>query len=610
MRWGARTLGLALVTAVVTAAPAAAQRLPDGFFPESLARASDGTLFAGSVVVGTIVRIPPGGAAAEPFVAAGTGGLMSVEGLHVDDVNGLLYACSADLGVARTPKTETALLAFDLGSGLLRGRWPLPDGGFCNDIAPAADGRLYLSDTLKPRVLRFDPRAGLIETWAWHPLLGGAAFNGNGIIVDGAALYLTTFSDGRLLRVPIGADGRAGTPEQVILPRPLAGADALRRLGPDQLLLFENDISGGNGRVTRIDVDGDHARLTVLAEGLAEPTSGVVAGNQVIVLPSQFRKVFGAERGQAPGAFALARIDLPKGVAASIDLPDGFRYPNGIAVTADGTLFVGSVTAGTIVRQRRGGPWEPWFDGNADVFAGTALRLDAGRGLLWLASPDFLAEGRPARPHRVAAIDIATRRVVRSLAMPDRGFGNDIAIEPGGAMLMTDSYNGRLLRLPPGGDAFEIVIEDARLKGPDGTGIGAAGIALAADRRIILGNYGTGLLFVLENGMLRTFDLPRAIVNPDGLALTAAGDLILLEGDAAGGNGRVHRIRDPFAPGRRVLELIADGLESPVNLTVQLDGVVWVTEARIRHRLLPSANLPVPDRFRVLHVDIGEGATR
>jgi hypothetical protein len=284
--------------------------LPNGFFPESIVVARDHTIYAGSAVEGSIVRIAPGKRASEDFIPAGAGGLMSVQGLLVDDAAGRLYACTADLGVAKTPKTDSALVAFHLATGAFIKRWPLPEGGFCNDIARAPQNNLLISDTAKPRLLHFDLRTEQLSVWIEHPLLGGAAFNGNGIAVDGNSVYLDTFADGRLLRVPLLANGRAGVPVEVVLPRPLAGADALRILSPGRLLVFENDIGGGHGQVSVIDVRKETATLETVAAGLAEPVSGALVGKQLIVVESQFRKLFGDGKGQVPAPFAMRAVDI------------------------------------------------------------------------------------------------------------------------------------------------------------------------------------------------------------------------------------------------------------------------------------------------------------
>jgi hypothetical protein len=46
------------------------------------------------------------------------------------------------------------------------------------------------------------------------------------------------------------------------------------------------------------------------------------------------------------------------------------------------------------------------------------------------------------------------------------------------------------------------------------------------------------------------------------------------------------------------IETLASGLESPVNLTIA-GQTIWITESRIRHRLLPGKEAAVPDAFFV-----------
>jgi sugar lactone lactonase YvrE len=601
---------LTLIASLVMGTSASAQRLPDGFFPESIAASRDGTLFVGSAVESTIVKVPPGADAALPFVAAGTGGLMSVQGLFADDDGGRLYVCTGDLSVARTPKQPSALLAFDLDSGALQGRWELPGGGFCNDIARSPDGLFYISDTANPRILRFDPRAGQLTVWAEHPLLGGAPYNGNGIAVDDKAVYLTTFADGRLLQTPVADDGEAGTPTQIALPRALAGADALRLLSPDRLIVFENDIPGGHGRVSLVDLAGPEPRLKTFAEGLAEPVSGVVRNGQLFVVESQFRKLFGPEKGAAPAPFQITSIALPRDrLAGVLTLPAATRYPNGIAQARDGTLYVGQVTSGRVLRKRPGQDWDVLFPGSAEIYAGSSLRLDESRGLLWGASPDFLPSA-DARPHRIFALDVRTGAVRRTLTLPDGGFGNDLALAPDGTLYVTDSRRGRIMRVRPGAHEFKLVLEDSRLAHVDG--IGASGIARAADGTLVMGNYGSGCLYVLDGAdtdwpSLRALALPRSLENPDGIAFGPDGALIVLEGAVVSGDGKVLRIADPLAPGMRTVETLLSGLESPVNLTIGQDGRAWVTEARIRHRLIGGREHDVPTSFRILEIDLETG---
>lgn len=594
------------MSVILWSSPTTAQSLPDDYYPESVTVAADGSLYVGSAVEGSIVRVSPGQQSAEPFVEPGANGLMSVQGLLADDTSQNIWVCTADLGVAKTTKSESALLAFDLVSGQAKGRWPLPGGGFCNDIALAADGALLITDTTNPRVLSFDTRRRRFEVWIEHPLLGGAAFNGNGIAVDGKSVFISTFGDGRLIRIPIEGNGRAGTPAALQLPRPLDGGDALRVLAPGRLIVFENGLSkGGGGSVTLIHIHGKTASLSVLASGIAEPTSGVVHDGRLHVAESQFGKLFGAAKGQPAKPFRIVGLELPD-LLADILLPDGARYPNGIAHASDGTLYVGFITSGRVLRKQPGAQWETFFSGSDEIYAGTSLRLDEKRGLLWGASPDFLPGDR-ARPHRIFALDANTGAIRQTVVVPDGGFGNDIALAADGAVYLTDSKLGRVLRLPLGASAFEVVIKAPQLD-PVG-GIGVGGIALSSDgSSLIVGNYGAGRLYVIDDvtGVspgLRELRLPRLIENPDGIAFTLDGSLIVLEGAVKSGDGKVLKIKNPLTDGEQALEPFNVALESPVNLSIASDGRILITESRVRHRLIPGREKDVPAAFRIIQLN-------
>ncbi|PHJ07027.1 hypothetical protein A5N81_02160 [Pseudomonas aeruginosa] len=271
----------------------------------------------------------------------------------------------------------------------------------------------------------------------------------------------------------------------------------------------------------------------------------------------------------------------PSCAATSIVLPAGARYPNGIAHAADGTLYVGLVTSGRILRKPPGGEWETFFAGSPAIFAATALRLDEPRGLLWGNSPDFLPAGR-RRPHGVFALDLASGAVRRYLTLPGDGMGNDLAVAPDGTVYLSETRDGSLMRLRPGEPAFQVLLRDSTL---------------------LVGNFGSGAIHVVEGvatrPRLREMELPRTLENPDGMALAPDGSLIVLENAIRSGAGKVLRIAEPLAPGRRGIEVIREGLESPVNLTVTGQGCAYVSESRIRHRLLPGREGEVPARFLI-----------
>lgn len=243
---------------------------------------------------------------------------------------------------------------------------------------------------------------------------------------------------------------------------------------------------------------------------------------------------------------------------------------------------------------------ETFFAGSPAIFAATALRLDEPRGLLWGNSPDFLPAGR-RRPHGVFALDLASGAVRRYLTLPGDGMGNDLAVAPDGTVYLSETRDGSLMRLRPGEPAFQVLLRDSRLAGPGG--LGAAGIVRVDDDTLLVGNFGSGAIHVVEGvatrPRLREMELPRTLENPDGMALAPDGSLIVLENAIRSGAGKVLRIAEPLAPGRRGIEVIREGLESPVNLTVTGQGCAYVSESRIRHRLLPGREGEVPARFLI-----------
>src|SRR5689334_20289902 len=143
--------------AILTAASAFAAQpteivLPGkGIFPESITSTSDGTLIIGSLGHGNVSRIAPGKTAAEEWIKPGTGGLNGVLGVFADEKGKNLWVCSNNL---ENKGEATSVKSFDLKTGAPKGTYPLPgDNALCNDIATAANGTTYITDTRQNSVL-------------------------------------------------------------------------------------------------------------------------------------------------------------------------------------------------------------------------------------------------------------------------------------------------------------------------------------------------------------------------------------------------------------------------------------------------------------------------
>ncbi len=260
-------------------------------------------------------------------------------------------------------------------------------------------------------------------------------------------------------------------------------------------------------------------------------------------------------------------------------LPDGLVFPNGIASDADGSLYVGGVTSGQVWRRDPAGDWTILFPGSPTVYGVTSLRLDAERGVLWGASPDAAAvlgveAGREARPHRVFALDIRTGAVLGSAVVPEGGFGNDLALDGQGGVLVSDSRLGRIWRLAPDVSTWTLAASDPALD--PGNGIGPAGIARLPSGDLIVGLFGQGCLVRVRrpgpDAVVEPIMIDRAVLRPDGMAAIDDQRVVL----TLGGTGEVIVVDLGSGRTRR----LAAGLRGPVN--VDLRGfIVLVSESGI-----------------------------
>ena len=284
--------------------------IPDRSFPESLTSTDDGTLYVGSLNLGGVVRVLPGGNA-EPFIQPGAAGSRSILGVLADEVGGTLYVCSNDmtgLGISGPSDTKGAWLhTFDLASGAPKGRFPLPDNrSMSNDIAVGHDGTAYVTDSFTPNVYCLRPGSTALEVWATVPLLAPAK---NGVGLDGIAfgpdghLYVTQFIPGALFRIAV-EDGKAGAVTVLKPSRALDRPDGFRAFG-DGFLLIE-----GGGRLDRVTINGAVATIKTIQDGFVEPVGVTVVGNTAWVAVGKSSFLFGANKGRDPGPFTITPVRL------------------------------------------------------------------------------------------------------------------------------------------------------------------------------------------------------------------------------------------------------------------------------------------------------------
>ena len=234
--------------------------------PESLAAAPDGTLIVGSASTPYVYKIKPGSTTPEVFIdatsePAGT----FFFGQLVD--GSTVWSCMLTPIAGVTPVArKTYLIGSDLATGQRKLRWELPGANTtCNDMAVGPDKALYISDTGNAKIYRLPAGAQSAELWLDHRNVTGI----DGLAFLNGTLYYNSVFFNNLYRVPVDASGKAGTPVQIWMDAPVKGIDGMRVVN-GHLLQAEN----GSGKIHMLTLmDGDRAHVTVLKEGLSQPTA-------------------------------------------------------------------------------------------------------------------------------------------------------------------------------------------------------------------------------------------------------------------------------------------------------------------------------------------------
>ena len=234
--------------------------------PESLAAAPDGTLIVGSASTPFVYKIKPGSTTPEVFIDASAEGPGTFFFGQLVDGN-TVWSCLLSPVAGVTPvQRHTALIASDLATGKRKLRWDLPGANStCNDMAVGPDKALYISDTANNKIFRLAPGATSAELFTDHRNLTGI----DGLTFLNGVLYYNSVFFNNLYRIPVDANGKAGTPVQIWMDAPVKGIDGMR-VANGKIVQAEN----GSGKVHVLTLlDGDRAHVEVLKDGLSQPTA-------------------------------------------------------------------------------------------------------------------------------------------------------------------------------------------------------------------------------------------------------------------------------------------------------------------------------------------------
>jgi len=256
--------------------------------------------------------------------------------------------------------------------------------------------------------------------------------------------------------------------------------------------------SGPSGTVRVLSAD---------AAVLQRPTTAAFRGQDLWIAIGQLSVLFGSDGAKPALPFAALSLPLAGGAlgAQKIVLPGPDYYPEGTAAAADGTLYIGSIMQGRIVKVPAGSTEALSFVSKPTVKRGViGLTVDAGRQLLWFCDSNPKLEDAKKAGELVGVQLAGAKEVVRHALPPAEGkapFCNDVIVSPDGALWVTDSAVGRVFRVPaeqalqPNSAAVWAAGDEVRP--PPSGGSGANGLDWI-EGKLVVANVGRGTLVQLD----------------------------------------------------------------------------------------------------------------
>jgi len=237
--------------------------------PEDIAAGADG-IYASIWSAEQIWRVGFDGRSS-PYaqLPSGRPGMSATVGLHLEPSGELFVVYRSG-----TPEVPSGVYRVPTGGGNARLYAWTDQAGWPNDLVLDRAGNVYMTDSVGGAVFQAGPAGGEMERWMQHPLLASdlgacppahyaSALGANGIVLTSAGdLLVANSTKATVVRVPVNADGSAGTPQLYAGPdcSRLKGADGMALDAAGNLYVASNSIH----RIVRIAPGGE---VTVLESG-------------------------------------------------------------------------------------------------------------------------------------------------------------------------------------------------------------------------------------------------------------------------------------------------------------------------------------------------------
>jgi len=268
-------------------------------------------------------------------------------------------------------------------------------------------------------------------------------------------------------------------------------------------------------------------------------------------------------------------------------------FPESITSTSAGAVITGSFK-GVIFRAQPGESLaKAWIrptpeNGLQAVFG---VLADEKSNTLWVCSvPNPFERSAHPKPSAVVALDLKSGASKGIYDFPGGGTCNDIAIARDGSAYATDTPNGRLLRLPPGGKALEVFGQDEKLKGIDGlvfSGDGTLYINIVSSGALLRVGIADGRM-----GQLTELKVSQPLAGPDGFRLISGNRFLIAEGSG----GRIDEV--VIEGDTAQVRVLREGLNSSPGVTL-VGKTVYAIEGKIGYLIDPKLKGQDPGPFTI-----------
>jgi sugar lactone lactonase YvrE len=281
-----------------------------------------------------------------------------------------------------------------------------------------------------------------------------------------------------------------------------------------------------------------------------------------------------------------------------ITLPGTRVFPESITSTPDGTLIVGSLGHGNVMRIAPGKTdAQEWIKaGTQGLNSVLGVFADEKNKLLWVCSNKL---GPTGDPTAVKTFDLKTGAPKNSYLLPGEGtLCNDIAVGADGTGYVTDTRQGSVDMLKPGASSLEVAVKDPLLAGADG-------LAFGDKTTLYVNSVTAGKLLRVDLGpdgkskRVTELKLPRALDRPDGMRAIGKQRLLLAENS---GKMSIITFNGPGMENVVLVTLKEVAASTPAVTATR--GMAWVAEGKLNYMQDPAMKDKDPGSFKMYAVPL------